>query len=305
MVRLKLIQEIAEMTIKELKAFLHLSQSLHFHQTAEAIHTSPSTLSRIIQRLEDEFGQKLFERNNRTVTLTKSGKRFISFAQNIVDNWQKLKSEFDEQSQVLSGSLTVYCTVTAAHIYLPKILGDFREKYPEVDINLETGDVSHAFEKVEKEEADIAFAVRSKHLPDRIQFQSIDLIPLAIIAPKSGSYSGLSDWPIDDLESIPFVMPESGPAANRILSWFDSLGVKPPIYAHVSGHEAIVSLVALGCGIGVVPVPVLESSPVKEQVQRLSSPSMPTPFELGVIGLKRNMDNKIIRAFWELIPKAK
>ena len=58
------------MDLRDLKLFLHLAESCHFGRTARAMHVSPSTLSRQIQRLEEDVGHALFLRDNRTVTLT-------------------------------------------------------------------------------------------------------------------------------------------------------------------------------------------------------------------------------------------
>jgi hypothetical protein len=60
--------------LRDLKMFLHLAESRHFGRSARAMHVSPSTLSRQIQRLEEDLGQPLFVRDNRTVTLTEAGK---------------------------------------------------------------------------------------------------------------------------------------------------------------------------------------------------------------------------------------
>lgn len=62
------------MDLRDLKMFLHLAESRHFGRSARAMHVSPSTLSRQIQRLEEDLGQPLFVRDNRTVTLTEAGK---------------------------------------------------------------------------------------------------------------------------------------------------------------------------------------------------------------------------------------
>ena len=61
------------MNIKSLHIFVHLSQSLHFSKTAQAMNVSPSTLSRLIQRLEEELGANLLIRDNRSVLLTEAG----------------------------------------------------------------------------------------------------------------------------------------------------------------------------------------------------------------------------------------
>ena len=69
----------------ELNAFLNLSQTLHFAHTAEKVNLSPSALSRLISRLEDETGTILLERNNREVKLTPQGADFARFAKKCLD----------------------------------------------------------------------------------------------------------------------------------------------------------------------------------------------------------------------------
>lgn len=69
------------MDLRDLKTFLHLAESRHFGRSARAMHVSPSTLSRQIQRLEEDLGQPLFVRDNRTVTLTEAGEELRTFAQ--------------------------------------------------------------------------------------------------------------------------------------------------------------------------------------------------------------------------------
>ena len=61
------------MNIKNLQLFIHLCESQNFSQTAEVMHISPSALSRVIQRLEENLGQTLLIRDNRSVELTFAG----------------------------------------------------------------------------------------------------------------------------------------------------------------------------------------------------------------------------------------
>ncbi|UZG98843.1 LysR family transcriptional regulator [Salmonella enterica subsp. enterica] len=74
------------MDLRDLKTFLHLAESRHFGRSARAMHVSPSTLSRQIQRLEEDLGQPLFVRDNRTVTLTEAGEELRVFAQQTLCN---------------------------------------------------------------------------------------------------------------------------------------------------------------------------------------------------------------------------
>ena len=68
------------MDLRDLKTFLHLAESRHFGRSARAMHVSPSTLSRQIQRPEEDLGQPLFVRDNRTVTLTEAGEENCAFS---------------------------------------------------------------------------------------------------------------------------------------------------------------------------------------------------------------------------------
>lgn len=290
------------MNIKDLKAFLHLSQSLHFNKTAQAVFTSPSTLSRMIQRLEQEFGQELFERDNRSVRLTPAGTRFVTFAKNVLAEWRELKKDFESNNTMLSGEITIYCTVTAAHLYLPELLEKFRQRHPLVDISLETGDVALAYQKVADKSVDFAFAVAPEKLAGKYAFLHLHHIPFKLIAPKH--MASFQEWlPPNNInwQMLPFVMPESGPAKERMKSWFSKMQIKPPIHAHVSGHEAIVSMTALGCGISAVPQPVLEHSPVRDKVQVLPVAFAPKPFDLGMLCLTRRLTAGPMAEFWNLV----
>lgn len=135
------------MNLRDLKTFLHLAESRHFGRSARAMHVSPSTLSRQIQRLEEDLGQPLFVRDNRTVTLTEAGEELRVFAQQTLLQYQQLRHTIDQQGPSLSGELHIFCSVTAAYSHLPPILDRFRAEHPSVEIKLTTGDAADAMEK--------------------------------------------------------------------------------------------------------------------------------------------------------------
>lgn len=110
------------MDLRDLKTFLHLAESRHFGRSARAMHVSPSTLSRQIQRLEEDLGQPLFVRDNRTVTLTEAGEELRVFAQQTLLQYQQLRHTIDQQGPLLYGELHIFCSVTAAYSHLPPIL---------------------------------------------------------------------------------------------------------------------------------------------------------------------------------------
>lgn len=293
------------MDLRDLKLFLHLAESRHFGRSSKAMHVSPSTLSRQIQRLEEELGQPLFQRDNRTVQLTSAGEQLKNFAQQTLLHYQQLRSGLDQHGPTLSGELHLFCSVTAAYSHLPPILDRFRAQHPLVEIKLTTGDAADAVEKVQSTEADLAIAGRPESLPCSVDFTQIGEIPMILISPSlpCAVRTQVSE-PHPDWSQIPFILPEHGPARKRIDIWFKRNRLSnPQIYATVSGHEAIVSMVALGCGIALIPSVVVDNSPepVRNRISVLDNVTLGAPLELGVCVQKKRLNEPLIDAFWQLL----
>ncbi|GGQ00789.1 HTH-type transcriptional activator IlvY [Shewanella ulleungensis] len=290
------------MDIRSLNLYLHLCDSLHFAKTAEQSHVSPSTLSRALQRLEDEVGSKLFERDNRSVTITHAGLEFKRFAEQTLAEWSQLRSRIDPNQQFLRGNLNLYCSVTAAYSHLPALLDRFRREHPHVDIKLTTGDPANAVTQIQKNRTDIAIIALPEVFPNTLHFTPIDRVPISVIAPtmhcqvQQWVSQGVIDW-----AKLPYIVPDHGPGRKRIDQWFKQMGIKPNIYAQVSGQEAIVSMVALGCGVGISPDAVIYNSPVRERIQTLTSPVDIPAFELGCCCKEKRTNDPIISAFLEII----
>lgn len=288
---------------KALAMFAHLSQSLHFGKTSEAHHISPSTLSRAIQRLEDEVGTELLHRDNRTVVLTDAGKKFKRYAEQQLENWQSFKYSIANEQHALTGKLHIYCSVTAAYSHLPPLLERFRAQHPLVEIMLITGDAADALEQIQNQSVDFAIAANPENLPRSVYFQPIDTISLTVIAPTMAcKVQQQLNEKVIQWGKIPIILPEHGAARKRFEPWFRKKQQgKPNIYATVSGHEALVSMVALGCGVGIVPQVVVDNSPVKERVQNLDNAGEVEPFELGVCCLNQHKAHPLINAFLKAI----
>ena len=287
------------MDIKSLKLFLHLSQSLHFSKTAQAKHVSPSTLSRCIQRIEDELGVALLVRDNRSVILTDAGNLFKQYASKQIVQWESLKRELKESKSELEGQINLFCSVTAAYSHLPPILDRFRQLHPKIEIKLNTGDSAIAVDQVLQEQVDFAITAYPDSFPSGLHFKKLAEIPLSIIAPSiTCSLTQQINEPQVNWKKIPFILPEHGAVRRRFDNWFRKFKVgKPHIYATVAGHEALISMVALGCGVGIAPNVVIENSPVRDRVKELASETSIQSFDLGVCCNKKRLQEPLIIAF--------
>lgn len=289
------------MDSKLLKHFLNLADTLHFGRASAASFVSPSTLSRSIQQLEYALSVPLFERNNRSVLLTKEGKVFRDYARDALQQWEAVRNQLMSTVDDLSGQISVYCSVTASYSFLYDILSEFRQCFPGIEIKLHTGDPEPAIQHVLSGKEDICIAARPALLPSELTFRSIGLSSLVFIASTDDTI--LLPETNEEWAETPMILPEKGISRTRTNQWFDNKNIKPHIYSQVAGNEAIVSMVSLGFGVGVVPDIVLENSPLKNRVQILDVKPWLPAYDVGFCVLERKLKSPLIQAFWSMLEK--
>ncbi len=287
------------MDTRELQFFTHLADNLHFGRTSRICNITPSALTRSIQRLEEEIGEPLFIRDNRSVSLTAAGKLFRDYADDVLLRREQLRTQLARDRE-LGGTLSLYCSVTAAYSILPDLFEQFRTTYPQVNIKLQTGDAARALTRLQNREADVTIAALPKKVPPRVEFLNIMQTPLVVITPAN--YRDTIHYSNDavDWRRTPIIMPDIGLSRQRIDRWFAAKKIIPNVYAQVAGNEAIIAMVSLGCGVGVVPLLVLEKSPLKEQVTRIDISPELTPFAIAICTMRKKIRQPQIQAFWEM-----
>jgi LysR family positive regulator for ilvC len=295
------------MNIRILKQFLALADALHFGRASDECHISISALSRNIRHLEDELGVALFNRDNRTVVLTQEGQKFLKYARDTSRQWNLIRHELTDNTDQLSGEISLYSSVTASYSFLYELLRRFRIAYPGIEIKLRTGDPEHAIAHILDGKEDITIAARPTNLPRGVVFKPIAISPLLFIAPLEQQVPNVPNRvPLAPQEwtAIPMILSESGVSRTRVDEWFRQHDITPKIYAQVTGNEAIVSMVSLGFGIGVVPKIVLDNSPLKDRVQVLDVRPELEPYDIGLFALKKGLKNPMVEAFWSLMEEA-
>jgi LysR family positive regulator for ilvC len=290
------------MNLEALRHFLHLSRSLHFGATSRHCHISASALSRSIQRLEQELGTRLLRRDNRSVELTAAGVQLQRYASETLDGYDRLREQLAERREHLNGTLSLFCSVTAAHSFLPTLLSRFRQTYPDVTIRLETGYAVSALQMLQDDAVDVTVAALPERVPGALLSRVITYTPLLFVAPRAEcEVSRMVERDPIDWGQVPMILPESGVARRAVARWFRGQGVSPRVYGEVSGNEAALSLVSLGCGVGIVPRLVMDKSPLRLEVRSLDvRPRLPD-FRVGVCTKRKNLASPVVLAFWESI----
>ncbi len=133
---------------------------------------------------------------------------------------------------------------------------------------------------------------------------------LSIYASITAIYSLLTETPLVfiaqhslkhlDFSQVPLIVPQSGVARQRLNLWLKQQGVVPRISTEVSGNEALIAMVRLGAGVGIVPQLALERSPLRDEVRVVANAPKLAPYVVGLCAGKRNLKRPAVQAMWQL-----
>jgi LysR family transcriptional regulator, positive regulator for ilvC len=282
-----------------LQQFAELARTLHFGRAARACHISPSALSRSIQRLEAQLGEPLFEREHHKVTLTPAGEAFRHHALAVLEEWHRYEQSRAQRRGELTGTVHIYCTVTAAQSIIPNLLAGVRRTHPGIHIELATGYAADAIEQLHDGNIDVSVAALPDRLPAGIISRTLTTTPVVFVAPNTdGPVHNAINRRRIDWATVPFVLPAHGLARDYLTDWLERRSITPTVYAEIEGHEAILSLVALGCGVGVVPRLVLENSALQDRITELTVRPALQPFRIALCVRERSLTNPLVAAVW-------
>ena len=156
----------------KLKIFHAVTQAGSFTKASDILNLSQSAISRQIQSLEYELKTSLFERHARGLVLTDSGHKLYSTANEVISKIKEVETDFTEQKHKPSGKLVVTTVVGFGGIWLTPRIKEFRDKNPDIEIELI---VTNEELDLSTREADVAIWMRAPKQKNYIQKKIIDI----------------------------------------------------------------------------------------------------------------------------------
>ncbi|MCR5084301.1 MAG: HTH-type transcriptional activator IlvY [Succinivibrionaceae bacterium] len=287
--------------LKDAAAFLRLCETQNLTRAAALCGVSPSTLSRGISKLERDLGARLCRRDSRGITVTAAGRKFERYARSALGEYERARAEISPRAGRLEGTVKIFCSVTAAYVFIPRLMSELRLSHPGLEPLLETGDPAQALGKVMGGDADLAISALPREPLEGIGFVPLLAFPLLLIAPRAGDPAQLGGADPDPARA-PFILAQAGQLRAEALAWFARQKIAPRVHAEVAGHEAIVGMCALGFGLAIVPKLVLDLSPFRNDVRILDSEHC-GQFQLALCYQESRGREPIIRAVAALMDR--
>ncbi len=245
------------MELRHLRYFTAVAEELHFTRAAARLGIGQPPLSQQIQQLEREIGTPLFLRLPRGIALTEAGAQFLDDARAILASADRAIDMARRLGRGERGAITVGFTASAVfHPYLPRAIRAYRDRYPDVRITLTESNTISLLRGLRAGEVDVAF-VRPPYVLDA-EFESERVLdePMLIALPPGHPLSRKRAVPIAELADEDFVLyprPIGAGLYDAIQSACQRAGFVPRVIQEAPQMASIVSLVAAGVGISIVP----------------------------------------------------
>lgn len=242
--------------LKQLRAFAAIVEAGNLTHAAERLGMQQPPLTRLLHRLEAEMGEALMQRLPRGMQATAAGMALYEQSRELLQRADALAPTVRRHARGEAGRLAVGFTSSAAlHPLVPKVLRDFRRRYPDVDVVLEEAGTGELLQSLAQERLQAAFvrapAVHVSHLQARTLLQE----PMLLALP-AGDPAPRGSLPLARLAGVPLVLYRrpAGPGLyDTILTACHAAGFIPNVIQEAPRLTATLSLVAAGMGASIVP----------------------------------------------------
>ncbi|WP_188052409.1 LysR substrate-binding domain-containing protein [Aureimonas fodinaquatilis] len=243
--------------LRQLRQFVAVAEELSFRNASIRLNMSQPPLSMAINRLEQELGETLLDRNSRSVRLTQVGEIFLREARRTLAQAEHAVDIARRAGDGIVGSLRITFVASAALGVLPQLVRRFREQHPDTELRLDSDTTGSQLAALRHGRSDVALVVVP--LQDR---SNIRLVPfrqekMVLAVPRGHRLAGAQTVEIGDLaEEVFLTFPFSeGPGfESQFLSACQRAGFSPTISQEVSQMLTKLMLVATGAGIALIPI---------------------------------------------------
>jgi LysR family transcriptional regulator, low CO2-responsive transcriptional regulator len=284
-------------TFRQLETFATVARLRSFSRAAEQLHLTQPAVSIQIRQIAETIGLSLFEQNGREITLTAAGEEMLATVRELDDVWNRFESAIDDLKGFKRGKLRVALVTTAKH-FLPRMLGDFYRRYPDIDIELEIANRQKIVERLHGNQDDLyIMSYPPEHL-DIVSHPFLDNEYL-VLAPATHWAVG-QQVSLQALAGEPFLLREEGSGSRHVIDeHMRESGIQLKVRLSLASNEAIRELVASGMGLTVLSRQALGGLPERDGLAILDVAGFPLKRKWSVVHLRTKVLSIPAKAFLE------
>ena len=272
-------------TFRQLRLFMALAETGSVSAAARMVHVTQPTASMGLKEITDAIGVPLYEVVARKIHLTQMGHELAKTARAISGEWEAFEQQVDGFKGLTRGKLKV-AVVSTAKYFIPRILGTFCAKYPQIDIALEILNRDGVVNRLE-ENLDDLYIMSQPPVHLDIEDEVFMPNPLVLVASKAHPLANKKNLEIALLKGDKFIFREKGSGTRMTAdAHFKRLKFKPDVRLELGSNEAIKQAVIGGLGVAVLSQYSLGDKADQEEVAILKCKEFPIESSWHIVSPK-------------------
>ena len=231
------------------KAFMYAADTGSFTKAAERLNYTPSGVSQLVGALENETGLTLLRRTRKGVTLTPDGEILLPAVREFLEKENRIYELAAEVKGLLVGSVTIAAYSSISTHWLPEVIRDFEQDYPQIEIRLMEGIRQEVTRWLDEKKADIGFLSYQEPMP--YEWTPLDYDEMLAVLPKDHLYASKESYPLINCETDSVIMPALG-RDDDVVSLFERNGIKLNIHFTTLENFATMAMIEKGLGMSVM-----------------------------------------------------
>ncbi len=239
------------MTLHQLKIFAAVAENKSVTVASQKLHMSQPAVSIQLKQLESHYGLTLFEVIGKKIHLTEAGRKVHAAYLKTAECLKNLDSEISQLKGFLKGELKI-AVVSTAKYFIPRLLGEFHDKYPHVEIKLT---VNNREEVIKRLQQNIDDVVILSQLPKKINIMKYQFLEdsLVIAAPLNHHLAKSKKVSFKELASESFIMREAGSGTRMVMEkLLDKYKINPKIAMELGSSTAVTQAIIAGFGLSII-----------------------------------------------------
>jgi len=252
---------------RQLRAFITLARTGSFTAAAKELHLTQSAVSHAMKALEADVGCRLLDRMGKKVLLTQAGEQFLERAGKIFAEMSEARAELEALGEWGNGRLRIGASAAACQYVLPRVLREFKRKFPKCRLQIVPGDTAEIVDALRANSVDVGFTLEPKREPE-FAFEALFTDELVFLADPKHPWAEAGRALRKDVPRQQYILYlKNSRTFELIEEYFAEEGMEIESVIEMGSMSAIRELVKLGLGITILPPWVVGADVAKRRLR--------------------------------------
>lgn len=291
------------LNLNQLRVFYHAAKNLNYTAAANELFITQPAVTFQVKSFEEYCDLKLFKKKGRRVYLTSEGKALFEYAERIFQYEKEIENAIDEMRELKRGVLRLGTTKAYARYFMPLMITSFRQKFPNIKIQLNEGSSTDMIYSLVDFKIDVAVIAKALDHSE-VNFFPFSREEMALIVAPDHHLAKKKEVSLKELAKELFIMKENGSGTRKLVEeLFANAKCTPNILMETSNTEFIKQLVHRGEGVSFLVREAVVAELKNKNLVEVPLKGHKILLDVSIAYLKRQVLSPPARAFVDTLTK--